>query len=420
MLRSFSAGNNKAVRFRVAALAVCSCSVITAAAFAQPAAAPSSLSLTDALARAMAANRTVLAAQAARAIDVAGVASARQRPNPEFSVEEERETPHWSIGGTVPLEIAGKRGRRIDVANATLAVTEADTARVLADVRADVRRAYYQAVAAARRLEVAQELENVASRASAAAQERFQTGAAPRLDALQAQLALSEAQNETAAARGELIAFRAELNALLGFTADAQPQLSDTLEGGAPPPGDAAVSQAIGANADLRVLDRQLDEARAKVLLARAMRRPDPSVSATLTYDAQPEFTTGWRFGGTIALPIFTTGRADVAVAEATVIRAQADRDAKAAQVSGTVTAAVARANAARQAVQRYQSEILPAAQQVEAMAQESYSSGQTALPALLQTLQAGREIRQRAVQAGLDYQLALADLERAIGVPIQ
>jgi len=183
---------------------------------------------------------------------------------------------------------------------------------------------------------------------------------------------------------------------------------------------EVAVSQALGGNADLRVLDRQLDEARAKVSLARAMRRPDPSVSATLTYDAQPEFTTGWRLGGTLALPIFTTGRADVAVAEATVVRAQADRDAKAAQIGGAVAAAVARASAARQAVQRYQTDILPAAQQVEAMAQESYSSGQTALAALLQTLQAGREIRQRAVQAGLDYQLALADLERAIGTPIQ
>ena len=396
-----------------------SCSAIAANAFAQ-AAAPSSLSLNDAISRAMAANHTVLAAQAARAIDVAGVQVARQRPNPEFSVEEERETPHWSIGGTAPLEVAGKRGRRIDVATATLAVTEADTARIIADVRADVRRAYYQAVAASRRTEVAQELENVASRASSAAQERFQTGAAPRLDALQAQLALSEAQNETAAARGELIAFRAELNALLGYPADAQPLLSDTLEGGAPPAMDAAVSQALGANADLRVLDRQLDEARAKVSLAKAMRRPDPTVSATLTYDAQPEFTTGWRLGGTIALPIFTTGRADVAVAEATVVRAQADRDARAAQIGGAVAAAVARANAARQAVQRYQTDILPAAQQVEAMAQESYASGQTALPALLQTLQAGREIRQRAVQAGLDYQLALADLERAIGTPIQ
>jgi outer membrane protein, heavy metal efflux system len=392
---------------------------IAPVAFAQTAA-PSTLSLNDAVARAIAANRTVLAAEAARAIDVAGVQAAAQHPNPELSVEEDRETPHWSVGGTLPLELARKRGRRIDVANATLAVTEADTARIIADVRADVRRAYYQAVAASRRVEVAQELENVASRASTAAQERFQTGAAPRLDALQAQLALSEAQNETASARGELQAFRAELNALLGYPADAAPQLSDTLEGGALPAMDAAVAQALAANADLHVLDRQLDEARARVALAKAMRRPDPSVSATLTYGAQPEFTTGWRFGAAVALPIFTTGRADVAVAEATVARAQADRDAKAAQVSGAVAAAVARAAAARQAVQRYQADILPAAQEVETMAQESYTSGQTGLPALLQTLQAGREIRQRAVQAGLDYQVALADLERAIGTRIQ
>ncbi len=387
--------------------------------FAQTAA-PSTLSLNDAIARAIAANRTVLAAQAARAIDVAGVQAAAQHPNPEFSVEEERETPHWSIGGTLPLEIAGKRARRIDVANATLAVTEADTQRVIADVRADVRRAYYQAVAASRRVDVAQELENVASRASTAAQERFQTGAAPRLDALQAQLALSEAQNETASARGELQAFRAELNTLLGYSADGAPQLSDTLEGGVLPAMDAAVAQALAANADIRVLDRQVDEARARMALATAMRRPDPSVSATLTYGAQPEFTAGWRFGAVVALPIFTTGRADVAVAQATLTRAQADRDARAAQVSGAVAAAVARAAAARQAVQRYQTDILPAAQQVETMAQESYSSGQTGLPALLQTLQAGREIRQRAVQAGLDYQLALADLERAMGTALR
>jgi cobalt-zinc-cadmium efflux system outer membrane protein len=387
--------------------------------FAQTAA-PSSLSLNEAMARAIAANRTVLAAQAARAIDLAGVQAAAQHPNPELSVEEERETPHWSFGGTLPLELSGKRGRRVDVANATLAVTEADTQRVIADVRADVRRAYYQAVAASRRVEVAQDLENVASRASTAAQERFQTGAAPRLDALQAQLALSEAQNETASARGELQAFRAELNTLLGYSADGAPQLSDTLEGGALPAMDAAVAQALAGNADLRVLDRQVDEARARVALATAMRRPDPNLSATLTYGAQPEFTTGWRFGAAVALPIFTTGRADVAVAQATLTRAQADRDAKAAQVSGAVAAAVARAAAARQAVQRYQTDILPAAQQVETMAQEAYSSGQTGLPALLQTLQAGREIRQRAVQAGLDYQLALADLERAMGTALR
>jgi hypothetical protein len=38
----------------------------------------------------------------------------------------------------------------------------------------------------------------------------------------------------------------------------------------------------------------------------------------------------------------------------------------------------------------------------------------------LLQTVQAAREVRQRALQAGLDYQTALADLERAMGTPLR
>ena len=63
-------------------------------------------------------------------------------------------------------------------------------ARTTADVRSDVRRAYFMAVAAVRRIEVAQELETIATRARDAAQERFQAGAAPRLEALQSQLAL--------------------------------------------------------------------------------------------------------------------------------------------------------------------------------------------------------------------------------------
>jgi outer membrane protein, heavy metal efflux system len=382
--------------------------------------APASLTLNEAIARAVEANRAVLAARSARAIDLASRQAVGQRRNPEVSVEAERETPHWAFGGSVPLEVAGKRERRIDVANATLAVTDAETARITADVRSDVRRAYYQVVAAVRRVDISKELEKIATRARDAAQDRFQTGAAPRLEALQAQLALSEAENESARARGEIAAARAELNALLAFPSEAAPTLADPLEGGPLPSAQDATAQAIAGNAELQVLQKQIEAERARVALARALRRPDPSVSGTFTYDAQPEFTYGWRAGVAIALPILTTGRADVAVAEATLNRAIADREARVQQVSGAVSAAVARAASAGQAVQRYQDEILAASLQVEQMAQESYQSGQTGLPALLQTVQAAREVRQRALQAGLDYQIALADLERAMGTPLK
>ena len=107
-------------------------------------------------------------------------------------------------------------------------------------------------------------------------------------------------------------------------------------------------------------------------------------------------------------------------MAQATLNRAIADHDARAAQITGDVAAAFARAAAARQAFDRYQNDILPASLQVESMAEESYRSGQTGLPAYLQAVQTARDIRQRALQAGLDYQLALADLERAMGTPLR
>ena len=381
---------------------------------------PRPLSLTDAIARAAEANPTLRAARSAEAIDVAGLASARQHPNPEVSVEVERETPHWAFAGTIPLEVSGKRQKRIDVANATIAVTEAETARVAADLRADVRRAYFIAVAAGRRVAVADDLVTIATRFRDAARDRFQTGAAPRLEALQAELALAQAQNDAVAGRGDLAAARAELNALLAYPGDAAPSLVDTLESGPLPELAAVTAAALSGNAELSVLDKRIAEARARVALATAMRRPDPSFTGTLTYDAPGEFTFGWRAGAAIALPIFTTGRPEIKVAEATLARAVADREARAAQVSGAVMAAMSRATAARQALDRYQTDVLPALQLVEQMAEESYRAGQTGLPAYLQALQAAREIRQRAVQAGLDYQVALADLERAMGRPLQ
>jgi outer membrane protein, heavy metal efflux system len=381
---------------------------------------PTTLSLSDAFARAADASPTVVAARTARAIDVAGVNVAGQRPNPELGFEYARETPHWAFTGTVPLEISGKRQRRIDVANATLAVTDAETARIGADLRAEVRRAYFTAVASDRRIVLTQELAAIARRARDAAQERFQTGAAPRLEALQAGLALAQAENEVATSQGAATAARAELNALLGYPPASAPTLADSLEGSPLPTLDAVTQQALGSNAELAVLQKRIDEARARAALARAMRHPDPSVSGALTYDAPGEFTVGWRAGAAIALPVFTTGKADVAAADATVVRAQADRDARVAEITGAVASALARAAAARQSLERYQNEILPNSLQVEQMAEESYRAGQTGLPAYLQTVQAAREVRRASLQAGFDYQLALADLERAMGAPLR
>jgi cobalt-zinc-cadmium efflux system outer membrane protein len=167
------------------------------------------------------------------------------------------------------------------------------------------------------------------------------------------------------------------------------------------------------------VLDRRIDEQRARLALARALRVPDVVSTATLTHDAEPEFTYGWRAGVAVTLPMFTSHRAGVVVEQATLDQLTAERDATRLRIDGEVTAAAAGAESQRLAYLRYRDVILPQAQQVEQLAQDSYQLGQTGIVALLQALQASRDVRLRSLEAVSQFQAALADLERAIGAPL-
>jgi cobalt-zinc-cadmium efflux system outer membrane protein len=184
-------------------------------------------------------------------------------------------------------------------------------------------------------------------------------------------------------------------------------------------PLDVALNLARSKSSELTVLDRRLDEQRAKLTLAQALRTPDLIPTATLTHDAQPEFTYGWRAGVAVTLPLLATHQAGVIVEQTTLDQLQAQRRAAEERIAGDVTAASAMAEAQRLAYTRYRDVILPQAQQVEQLAQDSYQLGQTGISALLQALQAARDVRLRALDAMAQLQTALADLERAIGAPL-
>jgi cobalt-zinc-cadmium efflux system outer membrane protein len=390
--------------------------LVPPAALAQSAA---PLTLDAAIARAIASNRSLAAARLALPGVVAGVGVAGERLNPELSYEYAKETPHQAIAAAFPIELGGKRQRRIDLANATVSAQEAEIAKIAIDLRDRVRRAYFALVGSNRRVALADEIVGLATRARDAASARFNAGDVPRLELVQAELALVESENEASAARGEARAATGELNVLLAQPIDAATVPADDLSGGLLPSLDAAIALASGANADLIVLDRQIDEQTARRDLAVALKTPDITAGAAYTYDAQPEFSHGYRASVALTVPLFTRPNAAVAVEDAALARLKAARDATAVELRGTVTAALARATAARDQLLRSSAESLPRAQEVERMAQDSYSSGQSGLVTLLQALQFARDVRRRNLDAGAEYQRALAELERAIGAPL-
>jgi cobalt-zinc-cadmium efflux system outer membrane protein len=404
---------------KVRALGAFVIALLVASAAAAQVAPGGALTLQAAVDRAFSANPTIAAARLRGAINLAALGVARERLNPEAAVEIAKETPRQSFGVAVPFELGGKRAKRIAVGEATVRAGEAEIAATVAQVRNDVRRAYYGVVVADARLMLLGEMRDIAGRVRDTAQQRFEAGSAPRLEVMQAQLTLASAENEATAAQGNAVAARAQLNALLGQPLETVTSLSTAVDAGGPVTTEAAMMLAQTASTELIVIDRQIETQRARILLAQALRVPDVIPAAVLTHDAQPEFTYGWRAGVAVTLPLFTSHRAGVLVEQTTLDQLNAQRQATLVRINGAVTAAAVTVQAQRQLYMRYRDEIIPQAQQVEQLAQESYQLGQTGIAALLQALQATRDARLRAIDAVSLFQNALADLERAIGAPL-
>ena len=380
---------------------------------------PTALTLQAAIDRALAGNPAIAAARARRAVGTAGIAVARERLNPEARIELERETPTQAYGLALPLELGGRRARRIAVGEAAVETVDAEIAQTIAEVRGQVRRAYFDRLIAELRLAQTGELRTLAARLRDTAQQRFDAGDAPRLEVMQAQLSLAEADNQAVAAQARAEAARVALNALLGLPLTTSVALATSIDEAAAPDGETAVARARTANTALAVIDRRLAEQRARIALARSLQTPDVTPEATVTRGAEPEFSTGWRAAIGITVPLMTRHRAGVLLEEATLTQLTIERDAILARVTGDVTSAAVIAEAGRQQYLRYQQQIVPQAIEVERLAEDAYRLGETGIGPYLLALQTSRDIRLRALDAASEFQNALTDLEQAVGVPL-
>ncbi|HEY7214315.1 MAG TPA: TolC family protein, partial [Thermoanaerobaculia bacterium] len=226
-----------------------------------PAATP--LTLEEVLAEALSASPALAAARLGRAEAQARQDIARLRPNPDLNLEKTNDLPHDAATLSVPLERGGKRGRRIALAEAQARTGEAEIARLTAETRNQVRRAYFALAAAQRRAAETAELQRLAESARDTARARFEAGDVPRLDVLQAELSAVQAASETDKARGLLAGARADLNALLARPPDGPLAVSTGLDAGTVPSLDAAVRLALASSTELAVLDLGVAEQRA-------------------------------------------------------------------------------------------------------------------------------------------------------------
>ncbi|MCW6530897.1 TolC family protein [Sphingomonas sp. MMSM20] len=402
-----------------AMLAAASCATM-AQAQTEPPARPV-LTLEAALSVAGAAAPATEAATAGIAAARASRTAAGLRPNPVAQGQIENvvgsgpyrglRSAETTIGVAFPIELGGKRGARVGVANAQLSRAELRAAVAAADVRLQVTRLYVEAIAAQRRLITARDQARIAGDALRAASVRVRAGRASPLEEQRADVARINAAANVERADRLAVAARANLAQRIGRPIDDA--LDDALLDRVPAAsyGPEAAPSAAGTLA-LAAADADLAIADAGVRLARANRVPDLNIGPALRR-LEATNDTAAVLSISIPIPLFNNGRASVAQASAERSKADAQRRVTALDIEQAITDARAEVANAAIAARTASGPALSAAQEAARIARIGYREGKFGQLDLLDAERTLADTRVAAIDALAAYHNARARLER-------
>ena len=409
------------MRVRLAAFAVC----VAACAVVFPTAAADDLTLNDALTRVadshpdlrlFGARGDVLAAERDRAaLRPALIAGA----NVENAFGSGESSGLRSAELTLTLASVLERGGKLD-ARRILAQQRIDALAVQRetkrlDLLAEVARRYLAAVAAQKQREITQLDIAQRQRTVAGARQRLQAGASPESVVLTAQAALARAELDRARAEQRLIAARQHLAALWGERdPDFEVVARDPLK--LPAIDDfSALAALLQSTPELAQFADEQRIREARLQLARS--------SGTADLDWQVgvrrlQATDDFGLVGSVSMPLGSRSRAqpEIRVAEAELASLEIERDVKGLALYSTLAEAHGRYRVARVEVQRLQNDVLPKLAQAETAAERAYRAGAISYLEWAQLQSERTAVRRQQLDAALDAQRALIEIQRLTG----
>jgi len=405
-------------RIIAAVLAAGACASSLQAQTDRPAASAPVLTLAEALDRTStsspfqdAAAAGVRAAEAQRR--VAGL-----RPNPSIVGETENvagtgiyqglRSSETTLGLALPLELGGKRGARIAVAEAQIGRAGLQAGIARADLRLRVTQTYNAAAAAQCRVIIAEDQVGIAAEVLRAARVRVQAGRASPLEEQRADVARISAEGALERTRRSAEAASGNLARLLGMPVG---QLDRSWFDAVPSTGTMR-PMATSGTLTVAAARADLDTASAQVRLARSQRVPDITVSASARRLEQTNDVAAV-FGVSIPLNVFNNGRASIAVAEAQ--REQSDAQRRVALLDAEQDVATAQADAENAATtaRNAAGPALAAATEAARIARIGYREGKFGQLDLLDAERTLLETRTAAIDALAAHHDAQARLER-------
>lgn len=317
----------------------------------------------------------------------------------------------------------GKRGLRSDIARTDVTEAKAALENVRLDVRVQVRRAFYDLLRAQDELRIHDEHVAIARQAVDAARIKYTVGKVPQQDILKAQVALTRLAEHLIHFEKDADVARAHLNTLLGR--DPATPLNVRGDYDIPehlPDTEWLEKLALASRPDLAQAQAAIEKSLQEQALASKAYAPDFTVSGG--YMLMPDGTdkrNRYMVEGSINLPWLNHRRHDSEIAEAKAKASEQDAELAALRNAalGQIQEALAQARAAKRLADVYHNALQPQAEATLRSTVIAYENDRTDLLNLLDSQTSVVDIDLAYFQALADFEIQFADLELAVGTPI-
>ena len=380
------------------------------------------LSLDDAVSLATRANPTIRAKEFEHQAVTANEITAGLRPNPtanflaeQFGGASDASQTQYTFSVGQPVELGGKRQRRIDSAKAATRVTGHELEDVRRQIVFQVKKSFTDALAGRESLTLAEQNLEALDELERIQRFRVERGDISELELLRIQVQRFAFERDAADARQALKAAKIALRAVAGPDLIAEDfEVVGDLDF-----KDIALSQtdlyrrALANRPDLRAAEAAREKAQADIRLARANAWWD--VTPQVEYQRiGPDNTIG--FGISVPIRIFDRNQGEIARSRAEAKRVEAAREAVAVQALVEVDTALAalRTEGAKLIVLR--DTYLPKSKQARDTVEYAYRRGGASLLDYLDAQRTYRDTAAEYLRSLGSYWTSFYQLETAVG----
>lgn len=349
-------------------------------------------------------------------------------PNPSIVSDNGFAENTFRIGAEQTIELGNKRARRIKLAKMQKQVFLQELITTTLDVRSEIRTSYIQAYNSQQKLWTAQEILKTTDRLANIAKKREEAGDIANLDVLQAEIEMLNAKNEVQVAKLELNKAFNTLSANLGQDIDINTVLvapdliknltfSLNLDDNDETLLNSLINKAYENSSELKTIQKNIDVENQKLKVARAEIVPNLNIGAGADIVTGDEKKTSAYVMGSFDVPVFNHQQGVIKEINAQKQVYEKELEAQKNVISQKVKNAYSSIVSYSNSIKIYENELIPHAIKVLEKSELSFKEGKSNILVPLNSQDAYINTKFGYIQILSEFEKAISDLERAIGV---